>query len=320
MSSILLADNGVSSGAAGLKSSADSTGTLALQTTTASGTATTAVLIDNAQNVGVGVTPSAWVGYKAFEFVSAGTSLWSAGAGDARLSSNTYYNGGYKFAASGVRAGLYNIDTSGTHSWNTSTASGTAGNAITFTQAMTLDTSNNLLLGTSSALPGGLVGLHINNPTAGITFGIGGAAKSYFYMSNTATSRWETITGVTIQVSSGNSAGVSLANGGTSWGSLSDERMKDIIEPIIDATTKVSGLRTVIGKYKTDADSVRRAFLIAQDVQAVLPEAVVESEEGNLILQYTETIPLLVAAIKEQQALIVSLREELDAVKTKVGT
>ena len=51
MPSIILSDNGVSSGSAGLKSTAASDGALALQTTTAGGTATTAVSIDTSQNV-----------------------------------------------------------------------------------------------------------------------------------------------------------------------------------------------------------------------------------------------------------------------------
>lgn len=49
MSSNILADNGVSSGTAGIKTTADNSGVLALQTTTAGGTATTAVTIDNTQ-------------------------------------------------------------------------------------------------------------------------------------------------------------------------------------------------------------------------------------------------------------------------------
>lgn len=51
MASTILSDNGVSSGSAGLKTSADSTGVLALQTTTAGGTATTAITVDASQKV-----------------------------------------------------------------------------------------------------------------------------------------------------------------------------------------------------------------------------------------------------------------------------
>ena len=54
MASTILSDNGVSSGSAGIKSTADSTGALALQTTTAGGAATTALTIDTSQNVGIG--------------------------------------------------------------------------------------------------------------------------------------------------------------------------------------------------------------------------------------------------------------------------
>jgi len=111
--------------------------------------------------------------------------------------------------------------------------------------------------------------------------------------------------------------GVRLAEGGTSWASDSDERVKDIIEPITNAAEKVSTLRAVIGKYKTDEEGTRRAFLIAQDVQAVLPEAVVaQSDEiGTLSLAYTEVIPLLVAAIKEQQAIITALTARVEALE-----
>ena len=51
MASTILSDNGASSGSAGLKTTADSTGALALQTSTSGGAATTAVTIDTSQNV-----------------------------------------------------------------------------------------------------------------------------------------------------------------------------------------------------------------------------------------------------------------------------
>ena len=47
--SSILSDNGVSSGSAGIKTSGGTDGTLALQTTTSGGTATTALTIDNNQ-------------------------------------------------------------------------------------------------------------------------------------------------------------------------------------------------------------------------------------------------------------------------------
>jgi hypothetical protein len=60
MPSTILSDNGVSSGSAGLKTTAASDGSLALQTTTAGGTATTALTIDTSQNVGIGTASPAY--------------------------------------------------------------------------------------------------------------------------------------------------------------------------------------------------------------------------------------------------------------------
>lgn len=55
-SSTILSDNGVSSGTSGIKTSGGNDGLLLLQTTTAGGTATTAVTVDTSQNVGIGTS------------------------------------------------------------------------------------------------------------------------------------------------------------------------------------------------------------------------------------------------------------------------
>ena len=114
------------------------------------------------------------------------------------------------------------------------------------------------------------------------------------------------------------SGGVYINNGGTSWDSASDERDKENFVTISDAITKIKTLRTVTGNYTWQPDE-RHAFLIAQDVQAVLPEAVsvmnkdAATEDQRLSLRYTEVIPLLVKAMQEQQEEIESLKARLDA-------
>jgi hypothetical protein len=109
--------------------------------------------------------------------------------------------------------------------------------------------------------------------------------------------------------------GVSIADGATSWSSVSDERSKTSVTPFENAAAKVLSLRAGTGRYLTDDEGVSRSFLIAQDVQAVLPEAVDVGgdEQGTLSLRYTDTIPLLVAAIQEQQAQIAQLTQRLAA-------
>ena len=116
-----------------------------------------------------------------------------------------------------------------------------------------------------------------------------------------------------ITVYNQNGVGMYMVDGANAWTGTSDERRKDIIEPISDALEKVSSLRAVIGKFKVDPAGTRRSFLIAQDVQAVLPEAVdVQGDpDGTLGLAYSDVIPLLVAAIKESTARIEDLEERL---------
>jgi len=113
-------------------------------------------------------------------------------------------------------------------------------------------------------------------------------------------------------------SGQYMAFNATSWTAQSDERKKDIIEPIENAIDKVNSLRAVIGKYKADEEERRRSFLIAQDVQKVLPEAVEASNPDDLGIQYTEVIPLLVASIKELSAKNDALEAENTAMKTRM--
>jgi hypothetical protein len=101
--------------------------------------------------------------------------------------------------------------------------------------------------------------------------------------------------------------GAYIVDGGTSWTANSDERLKTDLVPIQNAAAKVDSLRAVTGRYLTDDTGTSRSFLIAQDVQAVLPEAVKNNAQGYLGLSYTEVVPLLVAAIKELSARVAAL-------------
>jgi hypothetical protein len=97
MPSTILSDNGVSSGSAGLKTTANSDGTLALQTTTASGTATTALTINTTQAIGVGSSPSYGT---SGQFLTSGGSTasptWTTAASSqwTTTGSNIYYTTG----------------------------------------------------------------------------------------------------------------------------------------------------------------------------------------------------------------------------------
>jgi hypothetical protein len=179
------------------------------------------------------------------------------------------------------------------------------------TESMRIDSSGNLLVGTASALNG--------YSYSGAIHGLSTDAKQLNLRNSNATASRVWTLGMT-----NNSEFIIYANGstgqymnwnGTSWISSSDERFKTDLKPIKNAIDKVSQLRSVTGRYKTDEEDVSRAFLIAQDVQAVFPEAVdVRADEDKTLgLRYTEMIPLLVASIKE-------LKAELDTVKAELAT
>jgi hypothetical protein len=107
---------------------------------------------DSSGNLGLGVTPSAWASRTVLEVGSAGNAFVSGGAGDVYVTEGCYYNAGWKYGNSLYAPALYN-QYRGTHTWNTA-ASGTAGNAISFTQAMTLGSNGFLGIGqTSPAYP-----------------------------------------------------------------------------------------------------------------------------------------------------------------------
>ena len=94
---------------------------------------------------------------------------------------------------------------------------------------------------------------------------------------------------------------------------VSDERLKENIQPIEDALSKVNQLKGCTFTYT--ADGKESAGLIAQDVEKVLPSAVSEKElplkvddgEKYKVLQYDQTIGLLVEAIKELSAKVEEL-------------
>jgi hypothetical protein len=112
-------------------------------------------------NLGLGVTPSASTSF--FKTLQIGTDAakyslfgqrvggnaetfvgWNAYGGNNTSTAGT----GFYYVNSSDLACMYS-QTSGVHAWYTA-PSGTAGNAITFTQAMTLDASGNLIVGRST--------------------------------------------------------------------------------------------------------------------------------------------------------------------------
>jgi hypothetical protein len=107
---------------------------------------------DSTGNLGLGVTPSAWsASYKTLQSGNGSAFVGFNGNDQTFVVSNAYNNGTNWIYKNTAGAGYYGIQgvSNGVHAWFTA-PSGTAGNAITFTQAMTLDASGNLGVGTTS--------------------------------------------------------------------------------------------------------------------------------------------------------------------------
>jgi len=133
---------------------------------------------DSIGNLGLGVTPSAWTLFSGVLELNGGPAI----GGFANLTyflQNANFDSGFKYKTTNS-AGRYELG--GQHSWWIA-PSGTAGNAITFTQAMTLTSGGNLLVGTTTdggarfqvsgnATINGDLGLGVTTPLSG-----GGAAK-----------------------------------------------------------------------------------------------------------------------------------------------
>jgi hypothetical protein len=113
------------------------------------GTTAETMRLDSSGNLGLGVTPSAWSGVggvfeiKGNAYIYSTTGVLSAGA-------NAFFNGTNWIYKTTQAASRYE-QVNGVHQWGIA-PSGTAGNAISFTQAMTLDASGNLGVGQTSPL------------------------------------------------------------------------------------------------------------------------------------------------------------------------
>ena len=103
-----------------------------------------------------------------------------------------------------------------------------------------------------------------------------------------------------------------VVNTNNSYGSSSDERIKD---NIVDTTPKLNDLmRVKVRNYnlKIKPDE-KHIGVVAQELETVFPALVEEDSEGIKGVKYSVFVPMLIKAIQEQQAIIESLKARLDA-------
>ena len=269
--------------------------------------------IDASGNVGVGVTPSAaWVSTSKVLQINGFNSLAGYTSNVTRLSTNAVFDAtNEKYGATGTAA--YYQQGLGVHSWYTA-PSGTAGNAITFTQAMTLDASGNLLVGKTSAISSQLGFFALANGEVMATMSSSANSASTYEVYSTGASVYRFYVGM----------GGTVFATATTITAISDQRLKENIRDLDYGLSEILALqpRRFDWKEGKGLDKKDDVGFIAQEFELVLPSSVGTSKAGGDGIEYKnvnhgELIPTLVKAIQEQQALITSLTARLEVLEAK---
>jgi hypothetical protein len=266
-----------------------------------------AMRLNASGNMGLGVTPSASGSFMRVLQIGDSGSL-SQNSGTMRYGNNFYIDSGGSptYIRSGSSAQNYQQDFSGGHIWSTA-PSGTAGNAITFTQAMTLDASGRLLVGQTST------GLQNSR-----SFTWQGAGEGSFYVSHSTSDG----NGDPFMRFGYNATQIgSITQSGTTavaYNTSSDYRLKEDIAPMTGALAKVAQLKPVTYKWKSTGEADEG--FIAHELAEVCPSAVTGAKdavdaEGKPVYQGIDTsflVATVVAALQE-------LKAELDTVKAELA-
>jgi hypothetical protein len=180
-------------------------------------------------------------------------------------------------------------------------------NFVAASEAMRIDSSGNLLVGTTNTAN---IATHTPNIVTDLQYGINDG-------SNIASFGLDRISfnSSNYFVLNASATGVKLVNGATSWTTQSDENSKENIVELSGVLTAVNAMRCVRYNLKSQtSDDVKIGF-IAQDWQSSYPEVVATDTDGTLGMNYTETIPVLLKAIQEQNALIEALTTRITALE-----
>ena len=191
----------------------------------------------------------------------------------------------------GRGAGMY-LPADGTLAWST------AGS-----ERMRIDSSGNLLVGTTSQIGSGRVNVLATSATNGIICQQVNNGNTVFSGFNAAGSTTFYVVG-----------GGQIYSTSTSIAAISDQSQKENVVDIPYGLTTIQQLRPVKFDFKKGCASEEKDLLgfIAQEVENVIPELVKPfGEDGLLGLKMGDMLPVLVKAIQELNATITDLQAKL---------
>jgi hypothetical protein len=244
------------------------------------------------------------------------TNIQGVGINNAWVGNNFYYNGSnFVFETSGyASAGLY-YEPSGMIDMRVSSASGTAGQTISWVTAFSISGAgsgttgrvnipNTLTIGSSATVnQAGDIGVSRNAaPASGVIY-LGNNGGRYLFYDG----------------SSYYLNGASLYVNSTLY--PSDVRLKRDVTPLQDSLNKILALQGVNYKWNRqvlpdrDLPAGPQIGFIAQDVEKIIPEVVSTDGSGYEAIDYSKITPVLAEAIKEQQKQIDELRAEVESLK-----
>jgi hypothetical protein len=117
---------------------------------------------------------------------------------------------------------------------------------------------------------------------------------------------------------------VSVTGNGTYTGTWikSDERLKENIKPITNATEILNNLKGKTYNFKSTSNSTQKSYgLIAQEVKEIIPELVKEDDDSlkTLAINYDGLIPILIEAFKEQKLQVEELKSKIENLNSQLN-